>query len=145
VGDRSTGGWPVELDLRLHHIAVVVSDLDLALAQYLNLGFPVPDRFEVPEQMVKVVIFQAGPGYVELIQPTDPAGPIARFLHKRGEGMHHVAYQVTDIEQALSQLVVAGVRLIDETPRRGVHDWRIAFVHPESCAGVLTELVEVPS
>jgi methylmalonyl-CoA/ethylmalonyl-CoA epimerase len=94
---------------------------------------------------VVVSTFKAGPGYVELIQPTDPEGPIARYLAKRGPGMHHVAYQVPDIEQALATLAQAGVRLIDEAARRGAHDWRIAFVHPESCAGVLTELVEVPS
>lgn len=139
------GDWPAGLDLRLHHVAVVVADLDQAVTRYRALGFALPERFEVPEQQVKVVTFRAGPGYVELIQPTDPGGPIARFLGKRGEGMHHVAYQVPDIEEALRTLAAAGVRVIDETPRRGVHGWRIAFVHPESCAGVLTELVEVPT
>ena len=142
----ASGSWPPGLDLRLHHVAVVVADLDQALDRYRALGFPAAERFEVPEQQVRVVTFPAGPaGYVELIQPTDPEGPIARFLGKRGEGMHHVAYRVPNIEQALAALAAAGVRLIDETPRRGVHDWRIAFVHPEACAGVLTELVEVPS
>jgi methylmalonyl-CoA/ethylmalonyl-CoA epimerase len=145
MSNASNGTWQVGLDLRLHHVAVVVTDLDQALAKYRALGFAPPARFEIPEQRVAVVTFRAGPGYVELIQPTDPEGPIARFLGKRGEGMHHVAYQVPDIDQALRTLAEAGVRLIDETPRRGVHDWRIAFVHPESCAGVLTELVEVPS
>jgi methylmalonyl-CoA/ethylmalonyl-CoA epimerase len=140
------GSWPEGIDLRLHHVAVVVADLDQALDRYRALGFPDAERFEMPEQQVRVVTFSAGPsGYVELIQPTDPEGPIARFLGKRGEGMHHVAYQVPDIEQALAAMAAAGVRLIDEAPRRGVHDWRIAFVHPDSCAGVLTELVEVPS
>lgn len=132
-------------DLRLHHVAVVVADVDVAVAHYQGLGFVAPERFEVPEQHVRVVTFRAGPGYVELIQPTDPEGPIARFLAKRGQGMHHVAYQVPDIERALAAAAAAGARLIDEAPRRGVHDWRIAFIHPDSCAGVLTELVEVPS
>ena len=145
MADRPGRGWPAELELRLHHIAVVVADLDRALAQYLDLGFSPPERFDVPEQQVRVVVFAAGPGYVELIQPTDEAGPIARYLRKWGEGMHHVAYQVTDLERALALLSAAGARLIDERGRRGVHDWRIAFIHPESCAGVLTELVEVPS
>lgn len=140
-----SGDWPEGMDLRLHHVAIVVEDLDQALAQYQGLGFGAPDTFEVPEQQVLVSTFRAGPGYVELIQPTDPDGPIARYLAKRGPGMHHVAYQVPDIERAMATLARAGVRLIDETPRRGAHDWRIAFVHPESCAGVLTELVEVPS
>lgn len=137
--------WPAGLDLRLHHIAVVVADLDQAVTRYRGLGFPAPDRFAVPEQNVRMVTFRAGPGYVELIQPTDPEGAIARFLAKRGEGMHHIAYQVPDIESALAALAAAGARLIDDVPRRGAHDWRIAFIHPESCAGVLTELVEVPS
>lgn len=145
MSEPSGVAWPEGLDLRLHHVAVVVADLDLALERYRTLGLPAPELFEVPEQQVRVVTFRAGPGYVELIQPTDPEGPIARFLGKRGEGMHHVAYQVPDIERTLGTLAAAGVRLIDEAPRRGVHDWRIAFVHPESCAGVLTELVEVPS
>lgn len=140
-----SGSWPEGLDLRLHHVAIVVADLDQALAQYQGLGFAAPDRFEVTDQQVLVSTFQAGPGYVELIQPTDPEGPIARYLAKRGPGMHHVAYQVPDIERALTTLAASGVRLIDETPRVGAHDWRIAFIHPESCAGVLTELVEVPS
>lgn len=140
-----SNAWPEGMDLRLHHVAIVVEDLDQALAQYQGLGFIAPDRFEVPEQHVVVSTFKAGPGYVELIQPTDPEGPIARYLAKRGPGMHHVAYQVPDIEQALATLAASGVRLIDETPRTGAHDWRIAFVHPESCSGVLTELVEVPS
>lgn len=144
MSDHLGPGWPPALDLRLHHIAVVVTDLEAAVAHYLDLGFPPPERFTVTRQGVEVVVFTAGAGYVELIKPTDPAGPIARFAAKRGEGMHHVAYQVPDLDQALSSLAAAGVRLIDETARRGVHDWRIAFVHPESCAGVLTELVEVP-
>jgi methylmalonyl-CoA/ethylmalonyl-CoA epimerase len=77
-----------------------------------------------------------------LIQPTDPDGAIARFMHKRGEGMHHVAYRVPDLQGSLDRLATVGVRLIDSVPRRGAHGWRIAFVHPESCNGVLTELVE---
>lgn len=143
--DAPGGMWPVALDLRLHHVAVVVADLDAAVSAYRGLGFTAPDCFEVPAQQVRVATFRAGPGYVELIQPTDLEGPIARFMRKRGEGMHHVAYQVPDIEQALAALGAAGIRLIDETPRLGAHNWRIAFVHPEACAGVLTELVEVPS
>ena len=131
--------------LGLHHIAVVVADLDAALARYDVLGLASPVRFVIGEQQVEVVTFHAGAGYVELIQPIDPDGPIARFLAKRGEGLHHVAYQVPDLTAALARLRAAGVRLIDETPRVGAHDWRIAFVHPESCAGVLTELVEVPA
>jgi methylmalonyl-CoA/ethylmalonyl-CoA epimerase len=94
------------------------------------------------EQGVIAVTFRTGPGYVELIQPTDPEGPIARFMQKRGEGMHHVAYRVDDLQGSLDRLAAAGVRLIDAAPRIGAHGWRIAFIHPESCCGVLTELVD---
>lgn len=129
--------------LDLHHVGIVVADLDDAVTRYAPLGFRAAERIEVPEQAVRVAVFTAGPGVVELIQPTDPDGPIARYLAKRGEGMHHVAYRVDDLAATLSRLAAAGVRLIDEIPRSGLHGWRIAFVHPESCAGVLTELVEV--
>ena len=129
--------------LDLHHVGIVVADLDGAIARFGPLGFGGGERFEVPEQHVRAAVFAAGPGYVELIQPTDPEGPIARYLAKRGEGLHHVAYRVDDLAATLRRLAAAGVRLIDEAPRRGLHGWRIAFVHPESCAGVLTELVEV--
>ena len=80
---------------------------------------------------------------MELIQPTDPEGPIAAFMAKRGEGVHHVAYQVEDIEAKLAELKAAGVQLIDEVPRIGAHNWRIAFIHPKALNGVLTELVQV--
>lgn len=126
----------------LHHVGIVVADIDAAVAQYVALGFDDGERFEMTEQGVIAVTYHAGPGYVELIQPTDPDGAIARFMQKRGEGMHHVAYRVDDVQGALDRLGAAGIRLIDATPRRGAHGWRIAFLHPESCNGVLTELVE---
>ncbi len=97
------------------------------------------------DQHVLVVTFPAGDGWVELIQPTDPEGPIARYLAKRGEGFHHVAYQVENLDRVLKEVAGAGARLIDTAARRGVHGWRIAFIHPDSCVGVLTELVEVPN
>ena len=127
---------------QLHHVAIVVADLDEAMARYASLGFSGGERFTLPEQAVEVVTYHAGDGWIELICPTDPDGPIARFLAKRGEGMHHVAYAVPDLEAELARLAVAGVRLIDTAPRVGAHGWRIAFVHPESCGGVLTELVQ---
>ena len=133
---------PAELTLDLHHVGIVVGDLEGAVARYAALGFGGGERFAVPEQGVEVVTFRAGPGWVELIRPTDPEGAIARFMAKRGEGLHHVAYRVSDLAATLQRLAAAGVRLIDAAPRTGTHGWRIAFVHPESCAGVLTELVE---
>jgi methylmalonyl-CoA/ethylmalonyl-CoA epimerase len=127
----------------LHHVGVVVADIDAATARYAELGFSGGERFEMTEQGVIAVTFHSGAGYIELIQPTDPDGAIARFMVKRGEGMHHVAYQVDDIEASLADLAARGIRLIDLAPRRGAHGWRIAFIHPEACNGVLTELVEV--
>jgi methylmalonyl-CoA/ethylmalonyl-CoA epimerase len=126
----------------LHHVGIVVADIDAAVTHYAALGFTGGERFEMTGQGVIAVTFRAGPGYVELIQPTDPDGAIARFMNKRGEGMHHVAYRVADLQGVLDRLAAAGVRLIDASPRRGAHGWRIAFVHPESCNGVLTELVD---
>jgi methylmalonyl-CoA/ethylmalonyl-CoA epimerase len=128
--------------LRLHHVGIVVADLGAAIASYEAMGFDAGERHAIPEQHIEAVTFRAGPGWVELIQPTDPEGPIARFMARRGEGTHHVAYAVDDIETALARLGAAGVRLIDEVPRAGAHGWRIAFIHPESCHGVLTELVQ---
>lgn len=128
--------------LRLHHVGIVVTDVGAAVRKYEALGFRNGERFEVPAQGIVAIVYEAGPGYIELIQPTDPEGPIGRFMTKRGEGAHHVAYAVDDIETALARLKAAGVRLIDEIPRVGLHGWRIAFIHPESCHGVLTELVE---
>ena len=129
-------------DLRLHHVGIVVSDLEAAAASYERLGFRDGERFEVPAQGIVAIVYRAGPGYMELIQPTDPEGAIARYMAKRGEGTHHVAYAVDNLEATLARLTASGVRLIDEVPRTGTHGWRIAFVHPESCHGVLTELVE---
>ncbi len=129
--------------LRLHHVGYVVSDLDAAAKTYKSLGFSDGERHEIPEQNIVAMTFRAGPGWMELIQPTDPEGPIAAYMEKRGEGVHHVAYQVDDIEAKLAELKDAGVQLIDETPRTGAHGWRIAFIHPKACHGVLTELVQV--
>jgi methylmalonyl-CoA/ethylmalonyl-CoA epimerase len=126
----------------LHHVAVVVADLDEALARYRKLGFSGGERFVLAEQAVEVATLRSGTGWIELIRPTDPDGPIARYLAKRGEGVHHVAYAVPDLRASLNELAAAGIRLIDAAPRIGAHGWRIAFVHPESCAGVLTELVQ---
>jgi methylmalonyl-CoA/ethylmalonyl-CoA epimerase len=127
---------------RLHHVAVVVADLDEALRRYQTLGFSGGERFVLAEQAVEVATLRSGTGWIELIRPTDPDGPIARFLAKRGEGVHHVAYAVPDLKATLKGLEASGIRLIDAEPRTGAHGWRIAFVHPESCGGVLTELVQ---
>ena len=128
--------------LELHHVGIVVADLDTALAAYERLGFTNGERWLMPHQQIEAVTFASGAGWIELITPTDPDGPIARFLAKRGDTMHHVAYRANDLDGELARLKAVGVRLIDETPRTGTHGWRIAFLHPESCSGVLTELVD---
>lgn len=131
--------------LALHHTGVVVEDLDDAEAKYRALGFTDGERISVPAQGVEAIIYPTGEGrYLELISPTDVEGAIAAYMQKRGEGMHHVAYQADDIAAELDRLKAAGVRLIDEAPRVGAHvGWLIAFIHPESTNGVLTELVQV--
>lgn len=128
--------------MELHHVGIVVSDLDAAVAAYNRLGFSGGEHWVMPHQHIEAMTFASGSGWVELITPTDPDGPIARFLAKRGNTMHHIAYRVADLDGELERLKAAGVRLIDETPRIGTHGWRIAFLHPESCNGVLTELVD---
>ncbi len=142
MASQRDGSFVHSESLGLHHVGIVVADLDAAVAQYHALGFGAGERFAVPDQQVEAVVFAAGPGYVELIQPTDPGSPIARFMAKRGEGMHHLALRVAEIAFSLDRLQAAGIRLIDTAPRTGTHGWRIAFVHPESCNGVLVELVE---
>lgn len=133
---------PLGSHLTLHHVGIVVTDLDAAVQAYERLGFRDGERWEMPQQQIVAVTFPAGTGWVELITPTDPDGPIARFLAKRGDTLHHVAYRTETLEADLARLRAEGVRLIDETPRTGTHGWRIAFLHPESCHGVLTELVD---
>ncbi len=128
--------------LELHHVGIVVADLDAALVSYERLGFTGGEHWLLPHQQIEAVTFASGGGWVELITPTDPDGPIARFLAKRGDTMHHVAYRTPDLDGELARMKADGVRLIDEAPRIGTHGWRIAFLHPESCSGVLTELVD---
>jgi methylmalonyl-CoA/ethylmalonyl-CoA epimerase len=127
---------------RLHHVGVVVADLDAAIGNYQALGFGEADRFDIPEQGVRAAFFPLATGSVELIQPTDPEGAIGRFMAKRGEGFHHVAYQVHDLAGTLNQLAAAEIELIDFTPRTGGHGLWIAFIHPRAANGVLTELVQ---
>jgi methylmalonyl-CoA/ethylmalonyl-CoA epimerase len=127
---------------QVHHIGIVVADLDAAAAKYEALGFTDPDRFAIESQGIEAITFHCGDGFVELIQPTDPEGAIARYMAKRGEGTHHIAYRVDDIEAVLADLASRNIRLIDLTPRTGAHGWKVAFIHPEACGGVLTELVQ---
>ncbi len=128
---------------RIDHIGVAVEDLDAALKLYADvLGMPVVHRETVAEQGVEAVLLDVGENHVELLAPLGPDTPVGRFLAKKGPGLHHVAYQVADIESTLSALKASGTRLIDETPRVGIRDSRVAFVHPASTGGVLTEIVQ---
>ena len=128
---------------RLHHVAYVVHDIDAALPALAGrLGMTESVRETMDEQGVEAVMLRAGPAWVELIRPLDPEGAIARFLGARGEGLHHVAYAVDDLEGALTALAAEGAELIDPRPRRGLGGHRVAFVHPRSGLGALTELVE---
>jgi methylmalonyl-CoA/ethylmalonyl-CoA epimerase len=143
TGTTAEPPFPAGATMTLHHVGIVVGDIEAAIARYEALGFTPAGREVVADQGVEVAAFHAPPGYVELISPLDPEGAIARFHAKRGDGMHHTAYRVNDLAAELDRLAAAGIRLIDRTPRIGLHGWRVAFIHPEACAGVLTELVEV--
>jgi methylmalonyl-CoA/ethylmalonyl-CoA epimerase len=128
---------------RIDHVGVAVEQLEPALALYGDrLKLALAHREVVAEQGVEAALLDVGEGHVELLAPLDADTPIGRFLAKRGPGLHHVAYQVADIEQALAALSQAGLRLIDERPRTGIRGSRVAFVHPSSTGGVLSEIVQ---
>jgi methylmalonyl-CoA/ethylmalonyl-CoA epimerase len=128
---------------RVDHIGVAVDDLDAALALYGGaLEMPVAHREVVEQQGVEAVLLDVGENHVELLHPLGPDTPVGRFLAARGPGLHHVAYQVQDIEAALDRLREQGLRLIDEQPRVGIRGSLVAFVHPRATNGVLTEIVQ---
>ena len=127
----------------IDHIGVAVEDIESALALYRDaLGMPLVHREKVTEQGVDAALLDVGDGHVELLQPLGPETAVGKFLARRGPGLHHVAYRVADIEATLGALAGAGLRLIDEHPRVGIRQSRVAFVHPASTGGVLTEIVE---
>jgi len=129
----------------IDHIGVAVEDLDEAIALYgERLGMPLEHRETVEAQGVEAVLLGVGEGHVELLQPLGPETAVARFLRRNGPGLHHVAYGTDDIESAIESVRAAGLRLIDEQPRLGIRGSRVAFLHPKSTGGVLTELVEPP-
>ena len=129
----------------LHHVAIVVPSIAEARLAYEGpLGLSAGEVEHVADQKVNVLVLHAGEQRIELVEPAAEDSPVSGFIAKRGGGLHHLAYQVEDLELALTRLKAAGVRLIDEAPRPGAHHTRIAFVHPKSTGGVLTELVEEP-
>jgi methylmalonyl-CoA/ethylmalonyl-CoA epimerase len=128
---------------QIDHIGVAVEDLDTAIALHEQAyGLSLEHREVVEDQGVEAVLLDVGDAHVELLAPLAPDTAVARFLASRGPGLHHVAYRVADIEATLAVLRERGLRLIDETPRVGIRDTRVAFLHPQSTGGVLTEIVQ---
>jgi len=127
----------------IDHVGVAVSDLEAAISLYEgSFGMALTHREVVEEQGVEAVLLDVGDSHVELLSPTGPDTPVGKFLSSRGDGLHHVAYRVEDIDATLEQLQERGIRLIDKTARTGIRSSRVAFLHPKATGGVLTEIVE---
>ena len=127
----------------IDHVGVAVDDLEEAIALYSErLGMPLAHRETVEEQGVEAVLLDVGATHVELLSPLGPETPVGRFLDRKGPGLHHVAYRVDDIDAALARLREEGIELIDQEPRTGIRNSRVAFVHPRATGSVLTEIVE---
>jgi len=131
------------LTKKINHIGVAVRNIEASVPFYRDvLGMAYEGSEEVAEQKVRVAFLTVGESRIELLEPTSPDSPVSKFLEKNGEGTHHIAYEVADLEGALSDLRAAGVKLIDQTPRCGAHGTLIAFLHPKATGGVLTELCQ---
>ena len=129
--------------MKIDHIGIAVKSLSAAVKVYEQaVGLKLAGYDEVDDQGVRVAMLDIGESRIELLEPTRPDSPVEKFMNKRGEGIHHIAVRVDNIEQALERLKAAGIRLIDEKPKRGAHNTRVAFIHPASTHGVLMELVE---
>jgi methylmalonyl-CoA epimerase len=129
--------------VKIDHIGIAVKSLADAVKVYEDaMGLKVSGYDQVDDQGVRVAMLNIGESRIELLEPTGPTSPIEKFMTKRGEGLHHIAVAVDDIEASLQQLKAAGVRLVDSVPRRGAHNTRVAFIHPSSTHGVLLELVQ---
>ncbi len=129
----------------LDHVAIAVQDLDRAIELYRDtFGLELSEVEEVPEQQVRTAIFGRGSGRIELICPTSKDSGVARFLEKRGEGLHHICLEVEDLDAAMEELKKRGANLIDESPKPGAGGARVAFLHPKGTRGVLTELRQGP-
>ena len=127
----------------IDHIGIAVDDLDAALALYEgSFGMPIAHRETVNDQGVEAVLLDVGDCHVELLRPLGPETPVGKFLERKGPGLHHVAYRVDDIDATLANLRKQGIELIDSTPRVGIRNSRVAFVHPRATGSVLTEIVE---
>lgn len=129
----------------LEHVAIAVKDLEVSVKYYVEvLGFAPPEIEEVPTEKVRTAIFGHGMGRIELICPTAPDTSVAKFLEKRGEGLHHICVEVDDIVATLAELKAKGAQLIDQVPKPGAGGAKVAFIHPKGAHGVLTELREGP-
>jgi methylmalonyl-CoA/ethylmalonyl-CoA epimerase len=125
------------------HVGVAVDNLEAAIALYsVTLGMALVHRETVTEQGVEAVLLDVGESHIELLSPLAPDTAVGKFLERKGPGLHHVAYRVDSVDETLAALTKAGMRLIDEQPRTGIRGSRVAFVHPSSTGGVLTEIVE---
>ncbi len=131
----------------IEHLGIAVKSIEEALPYYENvLGLKCYAIEEVADQRVKTAFFKVGGTKIELLESTDPEGPVGKFIEKKGEGVHHIAFAVADgVAEALKEAEEKGIRLIDTTPRKGAEGLNIAFLHPKSTMGVLTELCEEPS
>ena len=128
---------------KIDHVGIAVKDLEKAIKLYRDqIGLECKGIEVVEEQKVKVAFFPVGESKIELLESTDPDGPVGKYIEKKGEGVHHLSFRVTNIEKKLEQLKAQGVVLIDEKPRYGAGGARIAFLHPKSTGGVLVELCE---
>ena len=128
---------------RIDHIGVAVEDIDASIALYEgSFEMKLAHRETVESQGVEAVLLDVGDGHVELLAPLGPETPVGKYMAKNGAGLHHVAYAVDDIDATLEKLAAAGLQLIDSKPRVGIRDSRVAFLHPRSTGGVLTEIVE---
>ena len=132
-----------ELYIRIHHLGICVRDLAATLATYRDRLGLVAEPAVLMTDEIRAGLIQVGPNLLEIFEPLAAEGGLARFLERRGEGLHHVCYQVEDIDAVLAALAARGARLVDAAARPGLHPgWRVAFIHPSSAGGVLTELVE---
>jgi methylmalonyl-CoA/ethylmalonyl-CoA epimerase len=128
---------------KINHIGIAVQSIDAVIPFYRDqLGMELLGKEDVPEQKVRVAMLCVGESKIELLEPISADSPVAKFLEKNGQGIHHVAYEVEDVQVAIAKLVAEGARMIDEKPRNGAHGSLIAFVHPKSSHGVLTELCQ---